>query len=97
MVFADSGKTWRVGRIESDAKFLHCLFDGQGRALCYVLCEGSFMILDGQSVFAAKQPVRFREWNAQVSANNLTGEANDREKFSVSTDKTQIPSPGEAE
>jgi hypothetical protein len=97
MVFAESGKTWRVGRIESDAKFLHCLFDGRARALCFVLCEGSFMTLDGQSVFAANQSVRIHEWNAQVSASGLTGEASDREKISVSTGKAPTPSRGKAE
>ena len=97
MVFADSGKNWRVGRIESDAKFLHCLFDGQARALCFVLCEGSFMILDGQSVFAANQHVPFHEWNAQLSATGLTGEASDREKMPVSTGKAPTPFHGKDE
>src|SRR5260370_3053399 len=96
MVFAESGKTWRVGRIESDAKFLHCLFDGRARALSFVLCEGTFMTLTQQSVFAANQSVWIHEWNAQVSASGLTGEASDREKISVSTGTAPTPSRGKA-
>jgi len=55
------------------------------------------MILDGHSVFAANQSVRIHEWNAQVSASGLTGEASDREKLSVSAGKAQTPSRGKAE
>lgn len=96
MVFAESGKAWRVRRIESDAKFLHCFSDG-ARARSFVLCEGSFMTLDGQSVFAANQSVRIHEWNAEVSASGLTGEASDRGEMPVSTGKTPTPSRGKAE
>lgn len=62
MVFSEGGKKWRVGRIESEAKFLYCLFDRNDQMRRFVLCEGSSMKIDGRMLFNAAQAVSMHEW-----------------------------------
>jgi hypothetical protein len=64
MVFSESKKNWRVGRIESDARFLYCLFDAEKQIRYFILCGGSFMNLAGQLMFTAEHDVTSHEWHA---------------------------------
>jgi hypothetical protein len=66
MVFAESKQNWRTGRVESDAQFLYCRFDAEKKLQHFILCDGSFMKLDGQLVFAAEHPVASHECSAEL-------------------------------
>jgi hypothetical protein len=63
MIFADSNKSWRLGRIESDARFVYLLLDESDQARHFVMCEGSFLLFDERPVFTAERRVPFREWS----------------------------------
>jgi hypothetical protein len=66
MVFSESKQNWRAGRIECDARFLYCLFDAEKQIRHFILCDGSFMKLAGQLIFAAEHAVAAHEWDAEV-------------------------------
>ncbi len=66
MVFSEGKQNWRVGRIESDARFLYCAFDAENRIQHFILCDGSFMKLAGQLIFATKHAVPSHEWCAET-------------------------------
>ena len=66
MVFSESKQNWRAGRIESDARFLYCLFDAEKQIRHFILCDGSFMKLAGQLIFAAEHAVASHEWYAEM-------------------------------
>jgi hypothetical protein len=67
MVFSESKQDWRAGRIESDARFLYCLFDKEKQIRHFILCDGSFMKLGGQLTFSAEHSVASHEWYAEVN------------------------------
>jgi hypothetical protein len=66
MVFSESKQNWRAGRIESDARFFYCLLDAEKRIRRFILCDGSFIKLAGQLIFAAEHAVVSHEWYAEV-------------------------------
>ncbi len=66
MVFSEGRKKWRVGSIESDARFLYCLFGAERGMRRFILCDASFMSLAGKSIFAAGHAVQSHEWSAEA-------------------------------
>jgi len=81
MIFAESSKSWRLGRMESDARFVYFLFDDQDRARHIVMCEGSFLVFDKRPVFTGERCVSSREWSDQSTKQVTFVDAPD--KFSV--------------
>ena len=71
MVFSESKQTWRAGRIESDARFLYCAFDAEKQIRHFILCDGSFMKLAGQLIFATEHAVAFHEWSAETDESRV--------------------------
>jgi hypothetical protein len=67
MVFSEGKQNWRTGNIECDARFLYCLFDAEKQIQHFILCDGSFMKLAGQPLFAAEHSVASHEWYADVN------------------------------
>jgi len=80
MVFSESKQNWRAGRIESDARFLYCLFDAKKQIRHFILCDGSFMKLAGQLVFATEHAVASHEWYAEMDQSRVPA----REESAVS-------------
>jgi hypothetical protein len=66
MVFSEIRQSWRVGHIESDARFLYCLFDADKQIRHFILCDGSFLKLAGQLIFGAPHVIASHEWRAEV-------------------------------
>lgn len=65
IIFAENGQTWRVGDIESDARFACCSCDrlhGKYVLREFCLSEGSFLKWEGELKFATPSPVPSYEW-----------------------------------
>jgi hypothetical protein len=73
MVFSESKQNWRAGRIESDARFLYCLYDARMQIRHFILCDGSSVKLDGQPLFASDHTVASHEWYAEMDQPRAPG------------------------
>jgi len=93
LVFSDAPGPWHCGAIESDARFVCCMFDATEtkRLLAFCLVEGSFLKWHGASKLAAARPVLSHEWTDAASPTNAS--AKDlSEAFSLSGAARQNPS-----
>jgi Heparinase II/III-like protein/Heparinase II/III N-terminus len=61
MIFAGEKQNWNFGPWTSDAGFLYCRLEDNCVAH-FILCDGSFVNLKGQSVFAHRDKVERLEW-----------------------------------
>jgi len=66
-MFAQDSTPWRAGRIRSDARFLHVVFDLREQAKYFALSGGSFVSIDGNIVFSPERPLAYHEWFADGS------------------------------
>jgi Heparinase II/III-like protein/Heparinase II/III N-terminus len=57
MIFSEHSSSWRVGRIESDARFVCCVFDVNEHLRQFILCEGTFLTIDRRPIFSSDRPV----------------------------------------
>jgi hypothetical protein len=61
MIFAGEKQSWSLGPWTSDARFLYCRLEDHC-VTHFILCDGSFVNLRGQSVFAHHDKVERLEW-----------------------------------
>ena len=67
MVFANVPGEWKAGRIASDARFVCCAFSSGGICEHYVLCNGSYLKLNGETLFVTDVPVAAEEYSRKLS------------------------------
>jgi len=60
-VFATAPGNWRVGPWSSDARFLSSAGACGERPDGFVMCEGSYLALNGRRVLAAREPLKYAE------------------------------------
>jgi hypothetical protein len=78
IVFSDHAKSWHVGCIESDARFVCCTVDilpGKQVLREFFLSEGSFLKWAGELRFAAAKPVLSYEGHGGIGADSLLSES----------------------
>ena len=71
MVFADTQKSWNIGPLESDARFVCCTFDGppsEETLQTFVLSEGSFLKCNGELKFAVEKIALSYEWHRGIDS-----------------------------
>jgi Heparinase II/III-like protein len=56
--FADSGRQWKCGPAASDGEFVHVHSRSSAGATDVVLCNGSYVELEGKRVLAASRPIQ---------------------------------------
>jgi hypothetical protein len=67
LFFSDSPGKWTAGRICSDARVV-CVSSAQGDDLRqFVICDGSYLEMNGRRIFTSDTPVAKREWSSRSS------------------------------
>jgi hypothetical protein len=64
-LFADSGIKWNTGPWSSDARFFYCATSSTGELLHWIISQGSFVEMDGHSLFRQDEMVEWSEWTSQ--------------------------------
>jgi hypothetical protein len=67
MIFAGEKQNWSFGPWTSDARFLYCRLE-DNYVTHFILCDGSFVKLKEQSVFAHRDRVERLEWTKRDGA-----------------------------
>ncbi len=61
-VFADASGDWRVGPWSSDAKFLFCTAGYEDQPDSFVICDGSYLALNGRRLVASGENLKYAEF-----------------------------------
>ena len=82
MIFSSGHEGWTLGQWTSDAGFIYCRVR-DGKLEHFILCDGSFATLSGQSVLTHFQKVERFEWLNQTGEGRvLTSDDESRRSFS---------------
>jgi hypothetical protein len=65
-VFTTTPGGWRVGPWASDARFLFCAADCGDPPSCFVLCDGSYLAVNGRTILQAREPLKYAEFFADA-------------------------------
>ena len=88
IMFSAGGENWTVGPWTSDAEFFYCgVRDGE--VAQFVVCNGSFVKFDGESLFAHAQKVAYLEWRNDTSGAHISS-SDDDAILSVSLSAIQV-------
>jgi hypothetical protein len=71
MFFAERSGRWELGGWASDAQFVYCCTGPQGRPLHMVLCDGSYLEIDGRLILAAERGVARCEWQGTEAGSQV--------------------------
>jgi hypothetical protein len=63
-LFADSGIKWNTGPWSSNARFFYCATSSTGELLHWIISQGSFVEMDGHSLFRQDEIVDWGEWRS---------------------------------
>jgi len=66
LFFADAAGSWQIGRWASDARFLFCSTSSRTDLCRFVICDGSYLEMDGRQILTSKVPVVRDEWLTDV-------------------------------
>ena len=64
MFFSKNRQDWQSGRISTDASFAYCGFSPAGVLNHFVLCEATYLKVDGERIFASDVAIAKAEWCA---------------------------------
>jgi hypothetical protein len=60
-VFATAPGGWQIGPWSSDARFLFFAPGRERQPDCFVMCDGSYLVLNGRRVVAAREHLKYAE------------------------------------
>ncbi|HYX69840.1 MAG TPA: alginate lyase family protein [Terriglobales bacterium] len=66
--FASAPASWRLGSCRSDARFAYYATALDGELCHYIVCDGSFLEIEGGRVFGSARPVAIKEHGAAAAA-----------------------------
>src|SRR5215472_13307612 len=91
-VFANTPGSWKVGSWSSDARFLFCTPAYRGRPDRFVLCDGSYLAVNGREVLVAKECLKYAEFFPEGNRSQFRCSNADAVRFDP-TRETPDPTP----